>query len=494
MNVIVEPTQYNPADINVGIVHIGLGAFVRAHIAVYIEKLLHRSPGPWGICAANIRSNKNIVNTLRDQKGQYTVAEYLSEEELTLRQISCLREVLYAGQGNTETLLARLARPETKIVTLTITEKGYFYDAANDTLKIDAPEIQHDLGRPQQPQTAIGILVAALHGRWQNNQPPFTVMSCDNMAHNGAATRGAVVALARQSYPQLAEWIIAEVPFPSTMVDRIVPAVTEDTLKKITQQLADNTHWKDKAPVACESFSQWVIEDKFSDGRPALEQVGAVLVDDVAPWEAMKLRMLNGSHSLLAYLGYLSGFQYVSDCVEEPSFCALLRHYMLEEAAPTLNMPEGTNLEQYADALLQRFSNTSLHHQTFQIAMDGSQKIPQRWLDGARAQLDAGGMPYVTALGFAGWIRFLQGADEQHQKFEVNDPMAAELQALARQQSSPRDKTIAFLELPIFAHYTLATHSRFVDAIADALITIESEGVLAAMHSTPVHIPPRRRL
>lgn len=482
MNISLQPTRYRAADIGIGIVHLGLGAFVRAHIAVYLEKLLNRSQSPWGVCAANIRSNHTVVETLQAQEGRYTVAEYASEEQLTLRQVSCLREVLFAGHGETQLLLARLARPETRIVTLTVTEKGYFYDAAKGALRADAVEIQHDVAHPDQPQTAIGILVAALRVRWQSGQLPFTVLSCDNMPHNGAVTRTAVIDLARINAPALADWIAANVSFPSSMVDRIVPAVTDYTVDEITRQLHQSgASWTDHVPVACEAFSQWVIEDNFPAGRPPLEEVGVVMVDDVAPWEAMKLRMLNGSHSLLAYSGGLAGLPYVADCVAQPAYMSMLRRYMLDEAAATLDMPEGADLKQYASDLIQRFSNTSLRHKTLQIAMDGSQKIPQRWLDGARTLLNSGRMPRVTALGMAGWIRFLQGVDEGGRPIEVSDPMAEELQALARQNLPQRDKVLAFLNTPLFSRYSLASYDEFVTEIVAALAVIETEGVAAAM-------------
>lgn len=482
MTTTVEPTRYEPSAIDIGIVHIGLGAFVRAHVAVYIERLLNRSPCPWAISAANIRSNQTIVDTLQAQNNQYTVAEYASPEQLTLRQVSCVREVLFAGGGEVEALLERLANPQVRVVTLTVTEKGYFFDAAKGGLRTEAAEIQHDLANPAQPKTVIGILLAALRARRQNSQPPFTVLSCDNMPGNGRVTRAAVIELAMAQDAALADWIATEVSFPSSMVDRIVPAVTDETITQTTAQLSSSgAPWADNAPVACEAFSQWVIEDDFPSGRPQLEEVGAVMVADVAPWEAMKLRMLNGSHSLLAYLGSLQDLTYVSDCMAQPVYIEMLRRYMLEEAAPTLQMPEGTDLDRYADALLERFGNASLHHKTLQIAMDGSQKIPQRWLHGAQLQLQDGSTPCVTALGFAAWIRFLQGKSEHRQTIAISDPLAQELQDLSQQNLPPQEKVLAFLKHSLFSHLALAGHSNFVEEVTAALAIMDEEGVAAAM-------------
>ena len=479
----LSSTQYVAADLPVGIVHIGLGAFVRAHIAVYLEKLLNTSEASYGICAANIRSNAQIVDQLNDQQQQYTVAEHAADSSIVLRQISCVREVLYAGAGHVNRLLERLKDPAINIVSLTVTEKGYFFDASQQQLKLDSAEIKHDIAKPKTPKTAIGILVAGLRYCYDNNQVPFTVMSCDNMPHNGQSARSAVLQLAAQQDQQLADWIAATVAFPSTMVDRIVPATTEETVTTVNSLLAQaKASWcvpMDNAPIACESFSQWVIEDTFTKGRPDFSKVGAAFVEDVAPWEEMKLRMLNGSHSLIAYLGCLAGYKTVADCMADKALVKLIQIYMLKEAVPTLNMPDGVDLNAYATALLQRFSNASLQHQTRQIAMDGSQKIPQRWLQGASVNLQAGNSPKITALGLAAWIVYLQNSQVQP-GYTIDDPLASELIPLALSVNSCAGLE-AFVQHSALAKFELTAFPEFIESIVHS-IKLLKEDVQAIFH------------
>jgi fructuronate reductase len=479
----ISATQYVAADLPVGIVHIGLGAFVRAHIAVYLEKLLNTSEGAYGICAANIRSNAQIVDVLNDQQQQYTVAEHAADSAITLRQISCVREVLYAGAGHVSRLLERLKDPAIKIVSLTVTEKGYFFDASQQRLKVESAEIKHDISKPKAPKTAMGILVAGLRYCYENNQAPFTVMSCDNMPHNGQSTRNAVLQLAAHQDQSLADWIAATVAFPSTMVDRIVPATTEETVSTVNALLGQaKASWcvpRDNAPIACESFSQWVIEDVFTKDRPDFSKVGAAFVKDVAPWEEMKLRMLNGSHSLIAYLGCLAGYKTVATCMADEALVKLIKTYMLEEAAPTLNMPGGVDLEAYAQALLQRFSNASLQHQTRQIAMDGSQKIPQRWLQGACINLQAGNFPKITALGLAAWIVYLQNS-QVSPGYSIDDPLASELIPLALAANS-REGVEAFVQHSALAKFELAAFPELIESMVDS-IKLLKEDVQAIFH------------
>ena len=375
---------------HIGIVHLGLGAFHRAHQAVYLERYRQRTgDGEWGVCSANLRASVELVDSLRKAGYRYQVAEYADSQTLTLREIGVIEETLFSGRdaaGNwgrdREALLSRMANPATRIVTLTVTEKGYFLNPATGELRVDDPMVAGDIASPQQPRTAPGLLVEALARRHAAGIEPFAVLSCDNMPHNGQRTRMAVVRLAEQRSAALAEWIAEQVAFPSSMVDRIVPAMTDADFERLGVN--------DPSAVVGEAFSQWVVEDHFPLGRPGWEAEGVEMVSDVAPFETMKLRMLNGSHSLLAYLGALAGIETVFDGVSHTPLRALLRRYMLEEAAPTLEMPEGTDLTAYADSLLARFANDSLRHRLQQIAMDGSQKLPQRWLNGALERASTG--------------------------------------------------------------------------------------------------------
>ncbi|WP_129140679.1 mannitol dehydrogenase family protein [Modicisalibacter coralii] len=462
-----------------GIVHLGLGAFHRAHQAIYVERNLTRhGGGDWGIVSANIRSNRRLVELMRQRDQRYHVAEYTDREHVTLREVAAIGETLYAGPDgdDLETLLTRMSEPGVRIVTLTVTEKGYHLSPADGRLLVEAPTIAHDIAAPDAPHSAPGMLVEALARRHAAGTPPFTVLSCDNMPDNGKRVRRAVIELARQRDDQLAEWIAESVAFPCSMVDRIVPAMTDDDFARLETLGVD-----DPAAVVCEAFSQWVIEDDFPQGRPDWEHDGVQMVADVAPFETMKLRMLNGSHSLLAYLGALAGIETVSDAVARREFVALLDRYMGNEAAPTLTMPAGTDLDAYAASLLARFANDSLRHRLQQIAMDGSQKLPQRWLAGARTRLDAGGDITCTALGVAAWIRYTAGSDLAGASHPVDDPLAGTFATLHAEHSEPAALVAAFLALDAIFPRELADDARFSGAVLDAYRTLTERGAEAAL-------------
>lgn len=470
-------SEYLAADI--GIVHLGLGAFHRAHQAVYIERNLSRHGGGfWGICSVNIRSNQRLVTQLHEAGMGYHVAEYRDSDHVTIRSIRAIREALYAGPDgpDLEALLERLSASEVRIVTLTVTEKGYCLSPGSGELLVESPGIAHDIEYPHQPRTAPGILVEALARRRAAGTAPFTVLCCDNMPHNGQRTRRAVVELASHCDPQLADWIAQHVAFPSSMVDRIVPAITAQDLTRLSQLGVD-----DPAAVVCEAFSQWVVEDNFPQGRPDWEQEGVQMVADVAPFETMKLRMLNGSHSLLAYLGALDAIDTVSDAMQRTAFIALLKRYMLDEAAVTLTMPEGTDLSAYADRLLARFANDSLRHRLQQIAMDGSQKLPQRWLQGLVINLQAGRDVTCTALGVAAWLRYTAGTDLHGNRHGVDDPVAERLAALHAAHQSLSSRVTAFLAQADIFPIELADYPHFDQAVVKAWQALEDHGIAATL-------------
>lgn len=474
---------------HIGVVHLGLGAFHRAHQAVYLERYRQRSGDTaWGMSSANLRANVGLVDALREAGHRYHVAEYADREHVTLREIGVIEETLFSGrdeQGqwgrDRETLLARLVSPETRLVTLTVTEKGYFLSPASGRLLADDPMIAADIANPEAPCTAPGLLVEALARRRAVGMAPFTVLSCDNMPDNGKRTRNAVIQLAERRDPALAAWIEREVAFPCSMVDRIVPAMTEADFTRLAELGVE-----DPNAVVGEAFSQWVVEDDFPQGRPAWEADGVEMVADVAPFETMKLRMLNGSHSLLAYLGALDGIETVFDAVSRDDLVALLRRYMLDEAAPTLAMPEGTDLAAYAEQLLERFTNDSLRHRLQQIAMDGSQKLPQRWLHGAQARLAAGGEVPCTALGVAAWIRYTAGDDLAGRPHAVDDPLAARLAALhARHGDDVEALVAAFMAVEDVFPPVLAAEPRFAEAVATAYTTLTQQGLAEALAALP---------
>ncbi|MBW6393513.1 mannitol dehydrogenase family protein [Billgrantia antri] len=469
----------------VSIVHLGLGAFHRAHQAVYLERYRQRSgDATWGVSSANLRGGVALVDALRNAGYHYHVAEYADRDHVTLRAIGVIEEALFSGRDDgdqwgrdLEALLVRMASPETRLVTLTVTEKGYFLNPSDGRLLRDDPLIAHDIDHPHSPRTAPGILVEALARRRAAGTPAFTVLCCDNMPDNGRRTRAAVVQLAACRDAELAEWIEREVAFPCSMVDRIVPAMTADDHARLAELGVD-----DPNAVVGEAFSQWVVEDDFPLGRPAWEAEGVEMVADVAPFETMKLRMLNGSHSLLAYLGALEGIETVFDAVSRDDLRDLLRRYMLEEAAPTLSMPAGTDLDAYADSLLARFANDSLRHRLQQIAMDGSQKLTQRWLHGALARLEAGGEVPCTALGVAAWIRYTLGVDLHGNVYPVDDPMAKTFRLLHEAHGEdPENLVSAFFGLDAVIPPALAEHAGFVASVVSAYRCLATQGFDAAL-------------
>lgn len=469
-------TLYAPEKVDVGIVHIGLGAFHRAHQAVYIEKNLNRNQGGnWGICAVNIRSNSQLVDELKANSCRYHIAEYQDSQNVELREINSIRDALFAGTDK-EPLFEKLVSPKTKIVTLTVTEKGYYLAPADKTLRQDDPSIQHDIQNPTTPKTAPGILVEALYRRKELNLPPFTILSCDNMPNNGSLTRRAVCELASHRSAAFAQWIEDNVAFPSSMVDRIVPAMSDDSRERLQKEL--NCH--DQNAVMCEAFSQWVVEDNFPQGRPDWEHDGVQMVKDVHPFETMKLRLLNGSHSLLAYVGLAAKYKTVAQAVADEKFARLIRHYMSFEAAPTLDLPQEVQVQTYIESLVSRFANDSLQHQLSQIAMDGSQKIPQRWLNGAEELLanDAKqGDLNATALGVAAWLFYVRGEDLEGNQHKVDDPRAQTLSELHGRCSDPEALVREALKLNDIFSTKISQNETFSHAVLNAYQTIISSGV-----------------
>ncbi|MEX6159087.1 fructuronate reductase [Providencia manganoxydans] len=402
------------------IVHIGCGAFHRAHQALYTHHVLEKTDSDWGYCEVNLMSKHgaDLIKKLKQQSMLYTVAEK-AETHTELKIIGSMKEAMHSLIDGVDAIIEKMASPSVSIVSLTITEKGYCVDPATGKLDKNNPLIQQDLATPNQPTSAIGYITAALKRRAERKLPPFTVLSCDNVRENGHVAREAVLGLAKLQHTELAEWIEANVTFPCTMVDRIAPAATAETLAEIAELLGV----KDDCAIACEPFRQWVIEDNFVNGRPEWNCAGAQFVEDVVPFELMKLRMLNGSHSFLAYLGYLGGYAHIADTMANPDYRRAAQALMLDEQAPTLIMPEEVNLKAYANSLIDRFTNPSLKHQTWQIAMDGSQKLPQRLLDPIAWHIENQSSYRHLALGIAGWMRYVAGVDEQGKKIDVRDPL-----------------------------------------------------------------------
>lgn len=419
-----------------GIVHLGLGAFFRAFGCVYIADAMAASGGDWGITGVSLRSPKTR-EALKAQDWAYTSVS-LDPAGVALRVIEVLNDVLVAPE-NPQAVIDAMADPSVKIVTLTVTEKGYCHSPSTGALNRDHPDILHDLSNVL-PISALGYIVRALQKRRADGIAPFTVLTCDNLPENGKLVRGLVLELARLLDPILADWIDAEGRFPSTMVDRITPATTQADI----DQVAQLGSYRDAAPVMHEPFAQWAIEDDFVGGiRPDFAAAGVELVQDVTAHEHMKLRMLNGSHSALAYTGYLAGHEAVSDTMADPTFAAFARA-LWDEIMPTVTAPDGVDLHDYADALFQRYANPNIHHRTWQIAMDGSQKLPQRILGTVQDRFDAGREAPMLCLAIAGWMRYVAGVDDAGAPIDVQDPLAQMLRDLTADAQTP-DQTVAVL-------------------------------------------------
>jgi len=468
---IILPT-YDRTKLRAGIVHLGIGAFHRAHQAFYTEAVLNQFGGDWGIIGCSLRS-ASVRDQLAPQDGLYTLVERSGEGE-KLQLIGAVLKNL-VGPENPAELVSLMAQPDIKIVSMTVTEKGYCHDPATGNLNVLHPDIQHDLKNLEQPKSAIGFLVAALNARFKAGVKSFTVLSCDNLPNNGEVLEKVVVQFAEAISKELAVWIRSNTCFPSTMIDRIVPATTAQDRQEVEARLG----LRDEGVVVAEPFSQWIIEDKFSDGRPQWEKVGALLVDDVRAFEKIKLRLLNGAHSIMAYTGYLSGFDYISEVMGEPAFVNMVKLYMAREAGETLDAPAGFDIEAYKQQLRDRFSNRALKHRTWQIAMDGSQKLPQRLLESLRMQLQSKGHIDIICLGVAAWIRYVSGVDEKGNAIEVSDPLAVELRALCDAHRDNAEATVrAVVGIQKIFGPDLINEEVFIATIIGWLEKIYAQGVL----------------
>jgi fructuronate reductase len=410
---------FDRAELRPGIVHIGLGAFHRAHQAVYTQRALASSFGPWGIVAVNLRSPEP-VEALAAQDGLYTVLVGEREGD-TAEVIGVTVDWLCAAEKRDE-VLAYLASPQIRIVTLTVSEKAYGLHPLTGGLDTSHPAVAADLENPHAPVGAVGFLVEGLALRRTQGVAPYTVLCCDNLPANGRVVRRLVLQMAERRDPALAEWIAQEGAFPCSMVDRIVPASTEET----RQSAVDLLGAEDTLAIETEPFMQWVIEDHFVSGRPAWEAGGAVFAREVEPYEKMKLRLLNGSHTLIAHLGLLHGLEYVRDVMAVPTLAAEAEKHM-QAAVKTLDPVPGINLEVYMRQLLERFANPRIAHRNIQIAMDTSQKAPQRLLAPAMETLTAGGDAAEFAKVVALWFATLR------RRMDCNDPRRDELLAAARE-------------------------------------------------------------
>ena len=456
----------------VGIVHLGPGAFFRAFHAIHTHEAMAAAGGDWGIAAVSLRSAA-ARDRLGPQQGVYTSIG-LAPGGREYRVVDSIAEVLVAPESP-EAVLARLVDPRVRVVTLTVTEKGYCHHPASGRLDRAHPDIVHDVAHPHAPRSAPGFLVEALARRRGAGVAPFTVVSCDNLSANGTLLRRVVVDVATARDAALADWIGREARFPSTMVDRITPATTEADIER----LAAARGYVDLACVSHEPFRQWVVEDDFVGERPAWERAGARFVRSVEAHELMKLRCLNGTHSTLAYLGRLAGHDTVAEAVADPVFAGLCERLWREEIVPTVPPPEGEDLGAYCAALLERYANRAIRHRLGQIATDGSRKLPPRLLGTVRDNLDAGRLPSGLCLAVAGWMRHVGGRDERGDAIEVRDPLADRLRALCDASRGSAETVDALLGVDEVFAPELARDARFRDALVRAHERLVADGARA---------------
>ncbi|MCK1790377.1 mannitol dehydrogenase family protein [Pseudomonas violetae] len=462
---------YALSDTRQGIAHIGVGGFHRAHQAYYTDALMNLGMDlDWAICGVGLRAeDRRARDDLQGQDYLFTLYELGDTDDTEIRVIGAIRDMLLA-EDSAEVLIARLADPQIRIVSLTITEGGYCIDDSSGEFMADLPQIQHDLTHPHAPQTVFGFLCAALARRRAAGIPAFTLMSCDNLPHNGAVARKALLAFAALHDADLGLWIAANVSFPSAMVDRITPMTS--TAHRL--QLADRHSVDDAWPVVCEPFVQWVLEDKFVNGRPAWEKVGVQFTADVTPYEEMKIKLLNGSHLALTYLGFLKGYRYVHETMSDPLFVRYMRAYMHLDVTPQLSPVPGIDLVDYQDTLVARFSNQAIADQLERVCSDGSSKFPKFTVPTINRLIADGRDTRRAALVVAAWAVYLKGVDENGDTYTIPDPRATFCQTLVADDALVTQRLLGVEE--IFGT-TIAQSPEFVAAFEWCCNSLREVGV-----------------
>lgn len=460
--------QYDRSDITCGIMHMSIGGFHRSHQAVYVDNLLAKGHKNWGICAVGLMpQDKENIEKLQQQDNLYTVLERSAEAD-SARVVGSIIETMHAP-SSPQAVLDRLNDEDIKVLSLTVTEKGYCFDS-NQNLDENNPLIQEDLRNLAAPKTALGYIVSALKNRKDQSKEPFTVMSCDNLPGNGHLTQKLVLQFAALVDAALAAWIKEKISFPNSMVDRITPVTTDE----IVQILQTKFQIEDAWPVICEDYIQWILEDNFCNDKPAFEDSGVQVVSDVDPYEKMKVRLLNGSHSALAYLSYLKGHRNVDKAMADPLIKNFVRSYMDQDITPTIPNVPGVNLDEYKDKLIERFSNPAISDQVQRLAEDGSQKIPLSILPCIKSQLENGGSTKFATLALAGWFRYLTAVDEKLQPIEIKDPLSNKLISSAKLDSKTPTHLLGIEE--IFGTH-LPLNDNFVRDITDSMNKIKNDGV-----------------
>jgi mannitol 2-dehydrogenase len=462
----ISKPSYNRDEIAVGIVHFGVGGFHRAHQAMYVDRLLEKGlAAEWGICGVGVLpADRRMADVMAGQDGLYTLLVENPDGSRDARVIGSIVDYRYAP-ADPEAVIELLAAPSTRIVSLTITEGGYNID------NLDGSGIAGSAGGGVH---VFGLVAEALARRRHRGDASPTIVSCDNIEGNGEVARHAFTTYADRVHPGLGEWMSAHTRFPNSMVDRITPVTTADVIDAVAQ-LGVEDQW----PVAAEPFTSWVLEDDFSAGRPPFEDVDVLLVDDVTPYELMKLRLLNASHQCLCYFAYLAGYRLVHDAAADPLLAEFLREYMDSEATPTLKPVPGIDLPDYKRTLIERFANPGVKDTIARLCFGSSDRIPKWLLPVIRENLKTGAPVRMSAATVASWARYAEGVDEQGESIDVQDQLADSLVPLARSQ---RDNPTAFIEnTEVFGD--LAKHPRFVEEFLWALESLHRDGARATLET-----------
>lgn len=465
----VPVPTYDRDGITTGIVHFGVGGFHRAHQAMVVDRLLRQGEArAFGICGVGVlEQDRRMAEAMREQGGLYTLVLKHPDGTREPRVVGSIVDHLLAVD-DPDAVVERMAHPDTRIVSLTITEGGYNFDHVTGEFVADEPGVVADLRGDAPPRTVFGLVVEALRRRRDRGVEPFTVMSCDNIQGNGHVARQMFTAYARLQDPAFAEWMDEHVAFPNSMVDRITPVTTDEDRAWVRDELGIDDAW----PVVAEPFFQWVLEDAHPAGRPPFEDADVQVVDDVEPYELMKLRLLNASHQGLCYFGYLSGYRYAHEATADPAIATLLRRYMDEEATPTLHPVPGVDLEDYKTTLIERFRNPEVRDTLARLCAESSDRIPKWLLPVVREDLAAGRPVTLSAGIVASWARYAEGTDESGAPIEVVDRLADTLVPAARSQ---REDRLAFLRnRQVFGD--LVDDERFVAAYRDALDGLIADG------------------
>ena len=456
------------------IMHFGPGAFFRSFVASLIDDVNQKDIEQWGIIAVSLHS-EDTFNKLAGQDLVFNTWS-MSKTKKRVQKISSISDFFVAKKEG-HSVLDALSDEQIEIVSLTITEKGYHYNSDKKELDFDNQNIIDDIGNSEKPKTAVGFLVAGLRARYLSGKAPFTVLSCDNLPNNGAVVKKIILDFAQKIDLSFAKWISKEVCFPSSMVDRITPATKDQDIINFAEEYGVY----DPALVIHEEFSQWIIEDKFSSARPNFELAGIQMVSNVELHEKMKLRCLNGTHSALAYLGYLAGFNTIAECVSDDSLLNYIQYLWEKEIIPTLETPEGENLNDYSSKLLERYQNPAIEHRTWQIAMDGSQKLPQRILETVNDLLKQQKNFQGLALAIAAWIKYVTGIDLDGATIDVRDPLANDFVKIAKKSKTREQYVDSILNLSKVFPANLRESSAFRIEIQNSYNLLEKYGSLVSV-------------